>query len=97
MIRHIVLLKLQDTATDADRAAILEGLATLPGRIPSLRSYVFGPDAGLAEAGADVAVVADFDDVAGYEQYRDHEAHLEVIAERIKPVLATRTASQYEI
>jgi len=97
MIRHIVLLKLQDTATDADRANILEGLATLPGLIPPLRSYVFGTDAGLAEGNADIAVVADFDDVAGYEAYRDHEAHQQVIAERIRPVLATRTAIQYEI
>jgi hypothetical protein len=96
MIRHIVLLSLKDTATAADREAILEGLAGLPARIASIRSYVFGADAGLAEGNVDIAAVADFDDVAGYEEYRDHEAHRQVIAERIAPVLARRTAIQFE-
>jgi hypothetical protein len=97
MIRHIVLLHLKDSATDDDRAAILEALATLPERIPSVRDYVAGSDAGLAEGNAQICAVADFDDVAGYEAYRDHEAHRQVIADHIKPVLATRTAIQVEI
>jgi hypothetical protein len=97
MIRHIVLLELQPSATAADRAAILEALATLPDRIPTVRNYVAAADAGLAEGNADICAIGDFDDVAGYEAYRDHEAHRQVIADHIAPVLAGRTAIQVEI
>lgn len=96
MIRHIVLLELTDGSTNADADAICEALSTLPGRIPSIRSYVFGRDVGLAEGNVDVTAVADFDDVAGYEAYRDHDAHKQVIADHIKPVLASRHAIQIE-
>lgn len=96
MIRHIVLLELTEDSTEADADAILQALSTLPGRIPAIRSYVFGRDLGLAEGNVDVSAVADFDDVAGYEAYRDHEAHKQVIAEYIKPVLASRHAIQFE-
>ena len=97
MIRHIVLLDLQDSATDTDRSAILDALATLPDRIPTVRHYTAAADAGLVDGNADICAMADFDDVAGYETYRDHEAHHQVIADHIKPVLAGRTAIQVEI
>ena len=45
----------------------------------------------------DLAVVADCDDVAGYRAYATHPAHLAVIAERIRPILADRAAVQYEV
>ncbi len=62
-----------------------------------MRSYVAAEDAGLAEGNAHITAIADFDDVEGYKTYRDHEAHHQVIAESIKPVLASRTAIQVEI
>ena len=97
MIRHIALLTLRPDTTDEQRQHILDGLATLPAEIPALVDYRFGPDLGLAEGNATIAVVADCDDVAGYEAYRDHPAHVAVIAERIRPVLASRAAAQFEI
>lgn len=97
MIRHIVLLHLQDTATHADRAAITEALATLPDHIPVVRSYVVGTNAGRADGNADIVVVAGFDDLDGYETYRDHPAHQKVIVDCIRPVLARRSAIQFEI
>lgn len=96
MVRHIVLLTLKPETTDEQRQAILDGLATLPERIPTIRSYSFGVDAGLNEGNADIVAVGDFDDRDGYLAYRDHEAHHEVIANCIAPVLASRTAIQYE-
>ena len=44
----------------------------------------------------DFAVVADFDDVAGYVTYRDDPEHQRIIAELIRPHLASRVAAQYE-
>lgn len=97
MFRHIVLLTLNADATEEDRASIVEGMAGLPAAISSIRSYTIGQDAGLNDGNAEICAVADFDDEAGYLAYRDHPAHVEVIQQRILPVLASRSAIQHEI
>lgn len=95
MIRHCVNLTFTPGTTEAQVQAILDGLAGLPGAIPEIRAYTFGRDLGLAEGNASLTVVADFDDVDGYVVYRDHPAHQKVIAEAIRPVLASRAAGQF--
>ena len=96
MVRHVVVFRWQPDITEAQVAAVREALAALPAAIGTLRSYEFGSDLGLADGNGDFAVVATFDDVAGYEAYRDHPDHLAVIAEHIGPVLADRLAVQHE-
>ena len=95
MFRHVVLLRWVPEATGAQKQAVADGLAALPGVIPTIRAYRFGPDAQLSEGNSDVAVVADFDDAAGYLAYRDHPAHQAVISQHIAPILAERAAVQY--
>jgi hypothetical protein len=97
VIRHIVLLTFADTATDAQIQAVADALSTLPARLPQLRKYVIGRDLGLNDANATFAVTADFDDVGGYIAYRDDPEHKRIIAELIAPIVAARTAAQYEI
>jgi hypothetical protein len=92
MFRHVSLLKFNDPAA-VER--VTAEIAKLPGIIPALREYRFGPDAGLADGNFDLGIVADFDDVAGYEEYRDNPEHRRIIAEVIRPVLADRAAVQY--
>ena len=58
---------------------------------------MIGRDLGLNEGNATFAVVADFDDVDDYLVYRDDPEHQRVIAECIAPILASRTAAQYEV
>jgi len=96
MFRHIVLLTLREDATEADRDAIVAELRTLPDLVPTIRAYDIGLDAGLNAGNATISVVADFDDADGYLTYRDHPDHQRVIAEHIAPVLAARSAIQYE-
>lgn len=97
MFRHVVLFRWVPDSTDEQRARVAEGLAALPAAIPEIRTYRFGPDAGLADGNWDYVVVADFDDQAGYETYRDHPAHQDFIATVMRPVLAERAAVQYEL
>ncbi|MEV4571039.1 Dabb family protein [Nonomuraea sp. NPDC049419] len=97
MIRHIVLFTWTDDATDEQKAAVAEALGTLPGLIPQLRSYTFGQDAGINQGNHDFGVVADFDSVDDYLVYRDHPDHQAVIAERIKPIVASRAAVQLSL
>lgn len=95
-LRHIVTLTFRDDTTAEQVQAIADALRELPEQIPELRSYEVGVDAGLAEGNATMAVVADFDDVGGWEAYRDHPAHQAVITQRIVPVLTARSAVQHE-
>ena len=96
MFRHVSLLRWIPEATAEQRAAVESGIATLPSLIPEIRSYVFGADAHVSEGNFDLAIVADFDDFDSYVVYRDHPDHVAVIAERIRPILAERSAVQHE-
>lgn len=97
MLRHVVMLQLSAEATDADIAAIVDGLAGLPAVIPEIRSYSIGRDAGLAETNYDLVVIGEFEDADGYNAYSANADHQAVITERLKPFLQSRTAVQYVI
>jgi hypothetical protein len=97
VFRHVVVLRWTAEATDEQRSHVMSGLAELPGLIPELRDYRFGPDAHMSEGNFDLAIVADFDDVDGYLAYRDNPDHVSLINERIRPILADRAAVQHEI
>jgi hypothetical protein len=97
MFRHVVMFRWNDSADDTGRQGVLDGLAQLPSRIPEIRRYEFGPDAGVSEGNFDMAVVADFDDADGYRTYAGHPAHMELVTEVIRPLIADRAAVQYEI
>jgi hypothetical protein len=96
MFRHVVLFELADETTAEQRRAIVDGLSELPAKIPELRGYHVGLDAGLADGNFDVGEVAEFDDPDGYQVYATHPDHLQVIAERIRPVLVRRVAVQFD-
>lgn len=95
MIRHVVLFTWSEDATEEQKAALAAELTELPGRIPEIRSYKFGPDAGINPGNHAFAVVADFDNEDDYLVYRDHPAHRALIDGFITPILAGRAAVQY--
>jgi len=97
MFRHVVVLTLTPEATDEQRSALMAALRSLPDSIDTIRQYSAGSDAGLNEGNADVVAIGDFDDEAGYLEYRDHPAHQEVISGFILPILAGRAAIQYQV
>lgn len=95
MFRHVVLFTWAEGATAEQRATVATELRKLPEVITEIRAYVVGADAGVNPGNHDFAVVADFDSVDDYVVYRDHPTHQAVIAEHIKPILASRAAVQY--
>jgi len=97
MFRHVVVFRWTAEATEEERAAVAVGLTALRERIDTLRGYRFGPDAGLADDNWDFAVVADFDDEAGYLVYRDDEAHQALIVDVLRPIISARAAVQYTV
>lgn len=96
VFRHVALFRWGAATTSEAVEALQQALAELPSSIQELRGYRTGPDVGLREGNWDFAVVADFDDVAGWQAYSAHPAHQRLIAELILPMLGERAAVQYE-
>ena len=97
MFRHVVLFAWKDDATEAQKQALHDELPKMPPAIEVIRAYKFGPDAGVNPANFDYAVVADFDDQAGYLTYRDHPVHRELVERYVSPIVASRASVQFEI
>ena len=97
MFRHTVLFCWKPGATPEQKETAAAQVALLPSLVPSVRAFASGPDAGVNPDNYDFAVTADFDDVAGYLAYRDDPRHREIVSTYITPILAERSAVQYEI
>lgn len=95
MFRHVVMMKFTPESSQEQRDWVLAGLGELGASIDEVRSFVFGADAGVAAGNYDLAVVADFDDAEAYLRYAAHPAHQAFLAERVKPILASRAAVQF--
>jgi Stress responsive A/B Barrel Domain len=96
MIRHVAMFRWTAETTEEQKQRVVAELSRLPALLPTLRAYHFGPDLGLAEGNFEFAVVADFDDLEGYQAYRDNPEHRTIIAELIRPITGQRAAVQYE-
>ena len=96
-IRHVVTLTFRDDTTTEQLDAIVDALRALPGAIPELKGYVVGLDVGKSDGNSSLGIVADFDDWAGYEAYRDHPDHVAVGTDLIIPLLTGRSAVQHEL
>ena len=96
MFRHVVLFRWTDEATGEQKRALHDELPKMPPAIEVIRAYKFGPDAGVNPANFDYAVVADFDDQAGYLAYRDHPVHRNLVDRYVTPIVASRAAVQFE-
>ena len=93
---HVVMFRWNE-GVDADHVdRLVAWLGRLPGEIPEVKGYRYGPDAGVNTGNYDFAVTADFDDVDGYLVYRDHPFHQELIQAMIVGHIAERAAAQFE-
>jgi len=97
MIRHVVLFTWTDGMTADLEEQLVAELSSLAPRLPGLRSYHAGPDAGIVDGNFDFAVVADFDDAESYLAYRDNAEHRDIISRLSAPYAKSRAAVQYEI
>jgi hypothetical protein len=97
MLRHVVLFTWAPDTTPETIAATLAALRRLPEEVGGMTSFAIGPDVGITEGNAHAALVAEFPDEAAFRTYATDERHLAVIAEHVKPNLASRSAVQYEV
>jgi hypothetical protein len=97
MIHHMVLFRWKEGTTAGEVDALAAALRALPARIPAIRSYVVGADLGLSGAAAhDFAVVATFDDRAGWDEYMADTEHDRIRQEMLLPMLADRAVVQLQ-
>ena len=97
MIRHVAVFSWDDAMTDALQQQLAAELTELAPRLPGLRAYHAGPDAGLVDGNFDFAVVADFDDADSYFAYRTNPEHQDIISRLSGPHATARASVQYEI
>ena len=91
------MLTFNEDATDAQRQALYEGLATMPKSMSFIRRYEFGPDLGLGDGNPDLALVADFDSEEDWRAYSGHPDHLDLITNLVQPIVASASRVQYEV
>lgn len=89
---HIVVFTFPEGSDAAARAEA--ALTALAPTVPEVREFRCGADAGVAAGNADFGIAAVFDDLAGYEAYRDHPEHQRIIREILAPNLTSRTCVQ---
>ncbi len=82
---------------DARRATTVDALRRLREDVGGMSSLTVEHDAGLAEGNAHTVLVADFPDAEAFRRYAQDPVHQAVIAEHVRPWLASRSAVQYQL
>lgn len=80
MIKHVVLFKFKQGASEARFAQLEALMKALPGQIPEIRGYELGLDVVRSERSYDFALVSAFDDPEALKRYQEHPAHQEVLS-----------------
>jgi hypothetical protein len=100
MVRHVVMFKLTEFASPAEKQARMEqikiGLEALAGRIDVVRSIHVGLNINPSEEW-DVMLTAEFDSLEDLPAYSNHPEHIAVLSALIAPVKAARACVDCEI
>jgi hypothetical protein len=96
-IRHMVLFKFSDDATDEQVDALAAGLDGMPAAVGKMLLYEHGRDVGANPPSWDYGLVAEFASVDDYLFYRDHADHQALIRDLVTPITVDRAGVQIEI
>jgi hypothetical protein len=95
-VRHIFLWRVAEGSSQTE---IVDILNTLPPRLPVIKGWQVGSHAGdPGENGApwDGALITDFDNWEGLEEYSNDPFHLDVVA-KLMPMFSDRAVVDFEI
>ncbi len=97
MIKHLVIWTLNAPEDKAARLASLKPRAeALVGQIPGLRRLEVIGGLALEPASGDIALYAEFDDLAALEAYQKHSLHTALSNEEVKPFVASRRSLDWQ-
>ena len=94
MLRHVVLLKLQEGYSDETLQEISTDLDALPSQISEIISFKHGKDAGVVEGTFDYAVTAEFASKEDCLAYLAHPAH-QAVGGKIVGLIADAAQMQF--
>jgi len=96
VILHLATFVWRDGVTTKDIEPFMDALAELPGQIPELRKFVFGPDLNLREGNGDFGVWAALDGPDAFAAYVANEPHQRAVRDLAMPFAERRTAVQID-
>mgnify|MGYP005849541579 CR=1 FL=1 len=105
-VQHIVMFRLKEDTTAAQKQSLQDGLLALPSQCPQIITGQLGVDLELPLSQANplgpnrhLSWSATFASTADYEAYHKSEAHQALVNDLLKPILepGSRAAIQYEI
>ncbi|MEO0563830.1 MAG: Dabb family protein [Chloroflexota bacterium] len=79
MIRHVVMFKFKDDASNDDRAGFVEMLYKLADEVPQVRQLEVGNNFTDSPRACDLVLVVDLDDEAALKAYAAHPNHQPVL------------------
>ncbi len=96
LLRHVVLFKFKDSATQADVDAIVKAFGELPSKIPEIVGYQWGTDVSIEGKanGFTHCFLVTFADEAGRATYLPHPAH-KTFVEALLPSLDKGTVVDF--
>ncbi|MCM1523955.1 MAG: Dabb family protein [Ruminococcus sp.] len=75
MIKHIVMFKLKDSSPEKAEAARKKAMELLP-NVPSIKKIEVKTNSKEApESNFDIAIICDFEDIKGLNEYQVHPEH----------------------
>lgn len=94
MIRHVIMWKFR-AGEEENMNAFLNGLKALDGVIPEIRRMEVGVNV-LEKNNYDACLIADFDDLAALERYKNDPRHV-AVSLLCKSIREARGAVDFEI
>lgn len=101
MVKHIILWKLREELSEAEKetikAGIKEGLEGLVGQVPGLIECKVNISGRLDSSNADVMLDSTLESPEALKGYAVHPAHVAVANGKVRPYTALRTCLDYEL
>jgi len=95
MLKHIVLMKFKEGASEEDIRDMEKGLASLPPVIPEIRQYEFGRDK-RKERAYDFALISAFQNGEALKRYQAHPDHV-VVLNQVKALCEKIVAADFDL
>lgn len=87
MIEHVVLFRWKPGTPAAALEELGRAFRALPGKIPAIKDYAFGPNFSERSGGHTHILVSRFASHADLDAYLDHPEHQRVLERHIRPIL----------
>jgi hypothetical protein len=97
VIRHLAMFRWKPGVTPDQVASVTAALDRMLATVDTIRRYDHGPDQGFGTSGWDYAVMAEFDDEAGWRAYDEHPDHDQLRREVISPLAEERANIQIRV